>query len=311
MPAGTSVSSTVGLNAQSITLAGSPVSNGFYSWYTPAISYSVNTTTGVPFATGSTPGTQTAINLTPTQPATGMTGLFANGTNQGSVLLGDWQDFATGVSSTTGYYGSYSSATASSNPVFWSYYNAATPNTSFNLTATITTVTVYPGLQYDFSTDTTVNTPLGPTNYVGNSGMYYFSTGAGNSNFANGPFYQDSRTRLLDITDGSSNTILFGESLGGPDNAAPIYVLTWMGAGTMPSYWDCQTPSQYFMFSSQHTGRVNFAFCDGSVRTVAKIPANQASPDTFNNAPAASSPQSPRWQAFQYLAGISDSEHAQ
>ena len=69
--------------------------------------------------------------------------------------------------------------------------------------------------------------------------------------------------------------IAFGEALGGSQIfGTPTHTLTWMGAGVMPSYWDCQSPPTYFTFGSPHVGVVNFAFCDGSVRAITTIPAS-------------------------------------
>jgi Protein of unknown function (DUF1559) len=305
-----------------VPLPSLPVS-GFFTWYTPALAngVNVNPVTGSLSTTAGAYGSAVPTNLAQNG---GMNGPFSalndpNG-NAGNILTGDWKDFITGTLSYNNS-ASYGGAPpvvfadgctncAWNNPVFWSYYNAAyAANAAYVVTATLPVVNN--GYQYDFSTDSVPLSPLGPTNYVGNSGMAYFDadpSNPSNTRFSNGPFYKDSRVRVIDITDGSSNTIMFGESLGGADNALPTYILTWMGTGTMPSYWDCQTPSQYFMFSSHHAAVVNFAFCDGSVRTITKVQA-PSTPDTFFNPPAAANPASPmnaRWAAFQQMAGIND-----
>ena len=153
------------------------------------------------------------------------------------------------------------------------------------------------------------DTTMGLTNYVGNAGMYFFDKDGGqpkNAGFATGPFFADSKTRLTDITDGTSNTLAFGEALGGSESGPPTYNLTWVGTGVLPTYWDCQTPSTWFTFGSNHPGVVNFAFCDGSVRGISKVKATDKSSIPPPNPPAAIN--SPRWVAFQLLGGMSDNK---
>jgi prepilin-type processing-associated H-X9-DG protein len=333
----TPTGSTITWNSQSIPVAFN-ISNGFYSWYAPANAQTVaanGAISGTAWGIASAPYPWSTSSLnTNIAGSPGMDGPFANNDpsgNTGSIISGDWKDFATGQLS---YYGPYSNAAAWNNPVFWSYYNTLVTNNQlqaqYSVTATTTTVTNNAGYQYFLTADGLASSPLGRTSYVGNSGMYYFNSdpsNPSNAKYMNGPFFQDSRTKLTDITDGTSNTLLFGESLAGPDNALPTFQLTWMGSGTMPTYWDCQTPSQYFMFSSTHPGIVNFAFCDGSVRSVSKVTASvppdsmgssgtQSDGDGTNTvqtaakAPAASNPPTARWTAFQLLAGINDNAAA-
>jgi prepilin-type N-terminal cleavage/methylation domain-containing protein len=86
--------------------------------------------------------------------------------------------------------------------------------------------------------------------------------------FDNGVTYQNSTVSMADITDGSTNTILMGESLSGTWPAAtsccvrtnvdrtinkPIIV----GGVVYNTYWQ-----------SRHPGQVQFVNCDGSIRPV-------------------------------------------
>jgi prepilin-type processing-associated H-X9-DG protein len=132
----------------------------------------------------------------------------------------------------------------------------------------------------------------------------YLPNNAINRIFSNGPFFADSAIRIAQITDGTSNVLLFGEALGGPETGPPTYGLTWMGAGVLPTYWDCQTPSTWFTFGSNHPAVVNFAFCDGSVRSISKIRATD--PTTIPPPDPPGGTNSPRWVTFQFLGGIND-----
>jgi prepilin-type N-terminal cleavage/methylation domain-containing protein/prepilin-type processing-associated H-X9-DG protein len=115
-----------------------------------------------------------------------------------------------------------------------------------------------------------------------------------------GVFYRNSRTRLADVTDGSSSTLLVGERAW--SNAKGV----WAGAfargvckrGTLnpcPGSADGWSPAATLVlahghlnnatadtdgglddFSSRHVGGSHFAFADGSVRFVRSVPADLA-----------------------------------
>jgi prepilin-type N-terminal cleavage/methylation domain-containing protein len=142
------------------------------------------------------------------------------------------------------------------------------------------------------------NPTLGRTNYAANAGAL------GNVGAANmggdtfygqwcGPYYQDSTTKIVQITDGTSYTFGMLEILGGVETGPRDWVNSWMGGGTMVTAWDTMSPAQWYSVGSKHTGIVQFGYVDGSVRVATKI---GASPDWFTN----------RWYAFMAASGMQD-----
>jgi prepilin-type N-terminal cleavage/methylation domain-containing protein/prepilin-type processing-associated H-X9-DG protein len=135
-------------------------------------------------------------------------------------------------------------------------------------------------------------TPISRGNYASNAGTIADATQSAFYGPLCGPYFTDSRTKLTDIGDGTSNTIGFGETLANSDQGPRLYSSSWMGGTNMPTYWGLPDPGAWYTFSSYHTGIINFSFCDGSVRTIRKG--------------LATNPGSADWYAFQYAAGMRD-----
>jgi prepilin-type N-terminal cleavage/methylation domain-containing protein/prepilin-type processing-associated H-X9-DG protein len=155
--------------------------------------------------------------------------------------------------------------------------NYATPGLDFNAAS--------PGPAHLFSS-APGRLVLGRSNYLGMGGFY----GPSQAAFGVGFFYYQSQNSLASIPDGTSNTIMFGEYVGGTIN--------WNGGGGIPNgisgaAWACgfnysgfDTPTTtnfddsgngpngttgtptYARFSSRHTNQVLFAFGDGHVRGI-------------------------------------------
>jgi prepilin-type N-terminal cleavage/methylation domain-containing protein/prepilin-type processing-associated H-X9-DG protein len=92
--------------------------------------------------------------------------------------------------------------------------------------------------------------------------------------FDNGLMYQNSTTNMADITDGTSTTIMFGESLypfGVWSQATSCCVRTNIDRTInrpITATVNSVTTNYWTYWASKHPSQVNFAFCDGTVRPV-------------------------------------------
>jgi len=107
----------------------------------------------------------------------------------------------------------------------------------------------------------------GKTSYMGVAGFLGNIQRWAAWSTAKGVFGMRVTFKFRDITDGLSNTLMFGEVTGGAD-----FDWRWMMAGPMPGAWELNsTPTQnWWQFESFHTGIVQFALADGSVRAISK-----------------------------------------
>jgi prepilin-type N-terminal cleavage/methylation domain-containing protein/prepilin-type processing-associated H-X9-DG protein len=155
---------------------------------------------------------------------------------------------------------------------------------------------------------TTVSARFGPLDYRGNMAAGFMTNTGGCSPdttqatltsplflggtptpvclvYSNGVAFQNSQINLADVTDGASNTILYGESLDSSSN--PTAFWPWAMASSIRTNFGIeQTASatasdrtinrpitingtNYWVYwASKHPNMVNFARCDGSVTSV-------------------------------------------
>ncbi|MDB5343729.1 MAG: prepilin-type cleavage/methylation protein [Schlesneria sp.] len=120
----------------------------------------------------------------------------------------------------------------------------------------------------------------GYTTYRGSMGAYDTnqSTAGNPPTVPNGMLYQNSAVRMSDITDGTSNTILAGDSpYGFWGDAYSCCVRVWDDKGhpdLFDAYWVVQGASntnlQFFSFGGSHGDVSVFALCDGSTKSISK-----------------------------------------
>jgi prepilin-type N-terminal cleavage/methylation domain-containing protein/prepilin-type processing-associated H-X9-DG protein len=88
--------------------------------------------------------------------------------------------------------------------------------------------------------------------------------------YDNGMMYQNSQVNMADITDGTSTTVLAGESIfpyGVWSQATSAVVRTNVDR-TINQPIPSNGTNYWTYWASKHPGQVNFAYCDGTVRTV-------------------------------------------
>jgi prepilin-type N-terminal cleavage/methylation domain-containing protein/prepilin-type processing-associated H-X9-DG protein len=108
---------------------------------------------------------------------------------------------------------------------------------------------------------------LGRTNYLGAAGMVGL-TGNQFCDFWQGIFTNRSRLTPAAVEDGLSNTMLFGEVMGGRHNSdGNTYGYAWMGCGAFGSGWGIGD-DLWAQYNSYHPGVANFCLADGSVRPI-------------------------------------------
>jgi prepilin-type N-terminal cleavage/methylation domain-containing protein len=111
-----------------------------------------------------------------------------------------------------------------------------------------------------------------------------------------GPFGLNTQTRFTDIQDGTSNTVAFGESIGGQvfADGSTDFKNAWPGAGCIGAIPGNRVRAATFRYCSLHTAVNNFVFCDGSVRPLTKVLLL-----TYDPPPTS-------WYVFQAVCGIND-----
>jgi prepilin-type N-terminal cleavage/methylation domain-containing protein len=109
----------------------------------------------------------------------------------------------------------------------------------------------------------------------------------------------------LTVLDGTSNTLMFGETLGGLGVGARDFAPTWMGAGIFPTYWGIGRPNidgnldvrgaTWYKWSARHVVGAQFAAGDASMRTI-----------RFGNTTTTDGLETTDWGFFQQISGYKD-----
>jgi len=114
---------------------------------------------------------------------------------------------------------------------------------------------------------------LGRTNYASCAGAIGDAPDPGFWGKYRGAFYPNSTEQLHKLTDGTSNTILFGEYLGDSQLGGSAFSgnpasAAWMPTPTMVTAWSLTAQGDWKCFGGRHTNICMFGFGDGSVRSL-------------------------------------------
>jgi prepilin-type N-terminal cleavage/methylation domain-containing protein len=162
------------------------------------------------------------------------------------------------------------------------------------------------------------NDPKGRTNYVGVAGSCgtlennnpstadTAESPPANLALFEGIFGDRSKTRIADVTDGTSNTLMLAEGIGGGTAGSQMndFKWCWIGVGAVPAKFGIGIPGQSYgknqpgtgpyTYGSRHPGICQFAWGDGSVRPLRPGSSTVRSPSTSD------------WQMLQALSGRHD-----
>jgi prepilin-type N-terminal cleavage/methylation domain-containing protein len=124
------------------------------------------------------------------------------------------------------------------------------------------------GIIYNvFTQDDPGGREMGRTNYFGCGG---YGADVPGYDIYKGIFFNRSNTKFKDIVDGTSNTLMFGEAIGGKtgdSGSTRQFGYSWMGVGYLANFMGLGRKT-FSSFSSEHPNVVQFALADGSVRSV-------------------------------------------
>jgi len=166
---------------------------------------------------------------------------------------------------------------------------------------------------------------IGKSNYAGVAGSAGNDSATRSANFGPGAnlqmylgmLYNRSKVTIAEVTsaDGASNTLMFGESLGGKPTGQRDFVFSWIGVGALGTKNGLgeNNNSGWAYFNSRHNGVILFAFGDGSVRSVRAGATQQRNPvpqGKFVNGVPDALAQQTEWCILQALAGYGDGMQA-
>jgi prepilin-type N-terminal cleavage/methylation domain-containing protein len=145
---------------------------------------------------------------------------------------------------------------------------------------------------------------FGRSNYLGVMGTFGYAVGLSPYNLYRGMLMNRSDLTLGQVTvkDGTANTLLFGESLGGKGVGDRDWANSWW-VGSMCTYWGLgkgnidpaingDQAANWYKFGSRHAAVVQFCFGDGHVKGL-----------RYGTSGTAFSPD---WWVLQQLAGVND-----